>query len=148
MTTTPRPSKDEYMLMLAVVASKRSTCRHRQQGTVLARDYRVISAGYNGSPPGAVHCTDVDRDCIKEHGAPCRAEGLHGESNAIATAAKLGISTDGASMFSVYSPCLPCCNLMLTAGIKELVYWKVYENYPEGPKYLKTMGIDVRQVHI
>lgn len=142
-----RPNKDEYLLMLAEVASKRSTCRHRQQGTVLARDYRVIAAGYNGSPPGHTHCTDdvCWKDNFKKS---CRAEGLHGESNAIATAARLGIPTDGADMFSVYSPCLACCNLMMTAGIKRLVYQKRYENFHSGPEYLEANGIEVKQVSL
>lgn len=145
--TSPRPSKDEYLLMLAEVASKRSTCRHRQQGAVLARNYRVIAAGYNGSPPGHVHCTeDV---CLKDnHQKACRAEGLHGESNAIATAARLGIPTAGVTMFSVYSPCLACCNLMMTAGVERLVYQKRYESFHNGPEYLEANGIEAEQVSL
>jgi dCMP deaminase len=139
---TSRPSLDEYFLNIAKVTATRSTCRHRQQGAVLVRDNRIISCGYNGSPPGMPHC--IDLDCAKAQGAPCRAEGLHGETNAVASAARMGISTKDAVCYCIYSPCLACCNLLKTAGIKEVVYSEVYSGYPEGPVYLDRLGVRSR----
>jgi len=135
----PRPSKVEYFLQMAELVATRSTCLHRHQGSVITRDNRVISTGYNGSPPGGVHCTDAS--CRKVLSLDCRAEGLHGESNAIATAARLGIALNGATIYSVFSPCLACCNLILTAGIICVVYREIYENYYMGPEYLHEHGI-------
>lgn len=149
MTSTPdsapsRPSLDGYFMKIAEVVSKRSTCRHRHQGVVLARDKRIISSGYNGSAPGQVHC--IDSDCLKDLGGSCRAEGLHGESNAIASAALMGFSTKGATAYCLYSPCLACCNLLKSAGIVRVVYRETYEGYPEGSVYLSlTLGMEVQQ---
>lgn len=142
-----RSSLDEYFIMLAVHVSSRSTCRHRQQGAVLIKDRRVISTGYNGAPSGANHCIDLN-SCAKDRGDPCRAEGLHGESNAIAIAARMGIATERTTIYTVYSPCLACCNLLKTAGITEVKYMKLYENYKDGPEHLKELGIIVEQVVI
>jgi len=140
-----RQSFDEYMLSMARVTASRSTCLHRKQGAVLVMDKRVISTGFNGSPPNQPHCIDLGY-CAKEEGLPCRAEGLHGESNALLTAARLGISAQGSVLYTVYSPCRTCCNMLRVAGVTEVIYEHVYENYPEGPDYLKELGIECRQM--
>ncbi len=142
---TTRLTLDEYFMKIADIVASRSTCRHRNQGAVIIRDNRILSTGYNGSPSGQPHCIDLRR-CIKEEGFPCRAEGLHGESNAIASAAKMGISTEGASIYCIYSPCKACCNLLKSAGIAEVKYVEVYDGFPEGPAYLKELGI--KAIHL
>lgn len=143
--TTQRLSLDQYFMSIASITSERSTCRHRHQGTVLVRDKRIIATGYNGSAPGQPHCIDLGY-CNKAEDLPCRAEGLHGESNAIASAAKMGISTDGATAYCIYSPCLACCHLLKSAGIVRVVYKEVYDHHPEGPEYLKKLNISVSKL--
>jgi len=137
---TSRPSLDEYFMQITRVVASRSTCLHRDQGAVIVKDGRILSTGYNGSPPGQPHCIDLRR-CIKDEGFPCRAEGLHGESNAIASAAKVGVSVNGATIYCVYSPCEACCNLLKSAGIAEVKYAERYDGYPDGPEYLGALGI-------
>lgn len=142
-----RPTLDEYFIALAKATATRSTCRHRDQGTVIVKNKRVISTGYNGAPPGVRDCLQRGF-CSKVEGLPCLAEGLHGETNAIASAALMGISVEGATMYSVYSPCRSCCNLIKSAGIVEVMYCEVYDGFPEGPEYLSTsLGILVWCVH-
>jgi len=140
-----RPTLNGYFASMAILVSSRSTCRHRSQGTVLVKGGRVLSTGYNGAPSGLPHCIDSGC-CAKDHGMECRAEGLHGESNAIASAAKLGISTDGAIAYCVYSPCRSCCNLLKSAGIVEVKYEQVYDGFKEGPEYLKSLNIKVSKL--
>ncbi len=137
-----RPSVDEYFMKLAVLAASRSTCLHRQQGVVLVRDSHILSTGYNGSPPKQPHCTDLNY-CLKNDGHACRAEGLHGESNAVARAAREGISVKGATAYCVYSPCLACCNLLKSAGITRVVFRTLYPGFKTGPDYLAELDINV-----
>lgn len=142
---TARPTLDEYFMQLAKAASSRATCRHRWQGAVIIRNKRVISMGYNGAPPGVKDCLELGY-CSKERDLPCRADGLHGESNAIITAAKEGISVDGAVVYCIFSPCRSCCNMLKTVGIIEVVYEEVYDGFPTGPAYLESLGIKVRKL--
>ncbi len=135
-----RPTLDTYLIKVAHVVASRSTCRHRSQGAVIARNGRILSTGYNGAPSGQPHCIDL-KSCAKEDGLGCRAEGLHGESNAIASAANMGTSVDGATLYCVYSPCKACCNLLKSAGIVEVKYDKLYDGFPEGQLYLESLGI-------
>ena len=141
----PRPAKHEYFLALAIAASERSTCLHRHQGAVLTWDDRVISTGYNGSPPGGDHC-DALGWCAKDRKDFCRAEGLHAESNAVVSAAKMGISTKGAVCYCLYSPCISCCNILKVAGIVGVVYKELYDGFMQGPVYLSTLGIKATRV--
>jgi len=141
-TKTQRVSFDTCAMAMCYTVALRATCRHREQGAVIFKDRRVISCGYNGAPPGIKNCLERGF-CSKAKGLPCLAEGLHGESNAIITAARLGISVEGATLYCIYSPCRVCANMIKTAGITEVVYESVYDGFPEGPAYLKYLGIKV-----
>lgn len=142
-----RTSFDLYIMDIARIVASRSTCLHRHQGAVIVRDRRIISAGYNGSPPGAIHCVALGY-CNKEEFGWCRAEGLHGESNAIASAARMGISVAEATIYCLYSPCRACCNLIISAGITAVKYAELYESFPDVRIYLENLGIEVNECNI
>ena len=137
---TTRIPFDEYIMEICHTVSLRATCRHREQGAIIIRNKRIISTGYNGAPPGVLDCLELGY-CSKEKNNICLAEGLHGESNAIITAAREGINVNGSTMYCIYSPCKSCCNMIKTAGITGVIYEEVYSGYPYGPTYLADLGI-------
>lgn len=54
-----RPTLDQYLMELATVAAKRTTCIKRAVGCVLADECgRVLAIGYNGVASGQPHCND------------------------------------------------------------------------------------------
>lgn len=118
-----RKSWDEYFIDIAKQVASRSTCPRASVGAIIVRDRRIIATGYNGSAPGEPHCTDisclmVDNHCIRT---------IHAETNAVAQAAKFGISTDGATLYFWADPsrpiesCINCRKVMRAAGIVRLV---------------------------
>ncbi len=121
-----RPTWDEYFLMLAKLAATRSTCLAFPVGAVIVKNKQIVATGYNGSPSGSAHCTAQGycypglSSCDASKTMPSRA--VHAEANAIAQAAKHGISTDGASIYVTLEPCLSCLKLIISAGIKEVFY--------------------------
>ncbi|MDR3331309.1 MAG: dCMP deaminase family protein [Synergistaceae bacterium] len=134
-----RPSWDEYFMAMAKLASSRSTCNSRPTGAVIVRDKHVLATGYNGAPPGAPHCLGE----FTEDGVPychsrymkadegskfdfCRA--THAEANAIAQAARMGISIDGAWIYTTLSPCHTCMKLLAGAGLKHIYYERDYDS--------------------
>lgn len=117
-----RPSWDEYFVELSQVVAKRSTCNRRSVGAVLVRDKRILTTGYNGSPPGLPHCTD--EGCLMVEGHCVRA--IHAEQNAIVQAAVHGIDLRGATCYVTASPCVACAKLLIAAGIKRIVYLDEY----------------------
>ncbi len=121
-----RPTKTEYFMDMATLASKRSTCLRRAVGAVLVKDGHVLSTGYNGAPKGLDHCevTGCIRDRMNvpsgERHELCR--GVHAEQNAIIQAAYFGVSVNGAKIYITNHPCSVCAKMLLNAGIVEVIY--------------------------
>ena len=141
-----RPSWQQYFMQMAYLAAKRSTCLRRSVGAVLIRDNQIISTGYNGSPKGVPHCSEVG--CLRERmNVPsgekhelCR--GVHAEQNAIIQAAINGSSTRGTSLYCTHQPCSICARLIINAEIKT-VY--VSEAYPDalGEQLFREAGVEL-----
>ncbi|NEP45592.1 MAG: dCMP deaminase family protein [Okeania sp. SIO2H7] len=127
-----RPTWDEYFLMMAKLAATRSTCLAFPVGAVIVKDRQILATGYNGSPSGSIHCTSQGfcypglSSCDASKTLPSRA--VHAEANAIAQAAKHGISTAGASIYVTLEPCIYCLKLVISAGIKEVFYETVFNS--------------------
>ena len=116
-----RETWDAYFMKMAKLASSRATCCRAKVGCVLVRHSRVIATGYNGSPPGQPHCTDVGCDLVHDHCVRC----IHAEQNMVASAARMGISTNGGLLY-IWSeerpfPCDICAKLLTVTGIKGIV---------------------------
>ena len=127
-----RPTWDEYFLMLAKLAATRSTCLAFPVGAVIVKNKQVVATGYNGSPSGSAHCTAQGycypglSSCDTSKTLPSRA--VHAEANAIAQAAKHGISTEGGSIYVTLEPCLSCLKLIISAGIKEVFFETLFNS--------------------
>ncbi len=112
--------------MMAKLAATRSTCLGFPVGAVIVKDRQVVATGYNGPPSGSPHCIAQGfcyeglRSCIETKALPSRA--VHAEANAIAHAAKHGISTAGSRIYVTLEPCLSCLKLIISAGIREVLY--------------------------
>jgi len=120
-----RPSWDDYFMAITRIIATRGTCNRLYAGSILVKDNRIISTGYNGSPPGLPHCDDVGH--LLEEGHCVRT--IHGEHNALLQAAiQGGTSTIGSTMYTKYSPCIHCVKYIIACGIKRIVLGKVYRN--------------------
>ena len=134
-----RPSWDDYFMAIAKIIASRGTCDRLYAGSVLVKDNRIISTGYNGSPQGQPHCDDVGH--LLEEGHCVRT--IHGEHNAILQAAVHGsTSTVGSTMYTKYNPCIHCTKYVIAAGIKRVVVGKVYRG-EAALEMLKAAGVKV-----
>lgn len=134
-----RPNWDQYFVAIAKIIGTRSSCDRLRSGAVLVKDNRIIATGYNGAPQGLPNCDEVghmieERHCVRT---------IHGEHNAILQAAKLsGTSTDGATLYTKYLPCIHCCKYIVAAGVKRVVYMADYRA-SIAIEYLKSANIDI-----
>lgn len=135
-TSIPRITRDEMLVSVAEIVRRRSTCLRGQVGVVIAQNGRVVSLGYNGSPPSMPHCTEVGCDELtlydveegvskEKHELGCQ-RAIHAEANAIAWAARAGVSVTGGTMYSTHSPCRTCAGLVVSAGIASFYYVRSY----------------------
>lgn len=119
-----RKNWDEYFMDIARMAATRSTCDRKHVGAVIVRERAILSTGYNGSVPGAPHCDDVGHEM--ENGHCVRT--VHAEANAIIQAARNGVRTDRATIYTTASPCFSCFKLIVGAGIETIVFGEMYRD--------------------
>ncbi len=130
---------------IARLVARRSTCLRRQVGAVVVKDKHILATGYNGTPSGITHCSEVG--CLRqklnvpsgERHELCR--GLHAEQNAIIQAAKHGVNIAGATLYCTNSPCVICSKMIINAGVLKIVY---LEGYPDtlSRDMLREAGIE------
>lgn len=117
-----RPTWKQYFMGLAKHAATRATCDRKHVGAVLVRHNEVLATGYNGSIAGQPHCDDAGH--LMEDGHCVRT--VHAEANALASAAKRGISVEGSDCHVTAFPCWACFKLLANAGIERVFYGEEY----------------------
>lgn len=114
-----RKSWTSYFMEITEMVATRSTCDRAFVGcTLVNKDNRIVSTGYNGSVAGNPHCDDVGHVLRDDH---CIAT-IHAEMNALLYCAKEGISVKGATAYITHFPCLNCTKALIQAGIAKVVY--------------------------
>ncbi|PKN91743.1 MAG: CMP deaminase [Chloroflexi bacterium HGW-Chloroflexi-6] len=134
-----RPDWDSYFMKIASAVSERSTCDRAFVGSVLVRDKRILTSGFNGSPAGQEHCDEaghliVDGHCVRT---------IHAETNAIIQAALHGVSTKGSTCYVTHFPCINCTKVLINAGITRIVYGEAYRLDENALEFLKKANIEV-----
>jgi len=146
MLENDRPSWDAYFMKLAEDVSTRATCLRAKHGCVIVRDRTIISTGYNGSPRGFKHCTEVGCIMLQGHCVACE----HAERNAIYQAAKNGSSSlEGCTAYITGSPCIHCLRGLICTGIERIVYKdRGHYPYPEEEEEIRQHFINQSGIKI
>ena len=144
LTTQPdlptRLEWDEYFMSIALLASCRSPCERLHVGSVIVKDNRLISMGYNGFICGAPHISRVQNDHEQSI--------IHSEINAITDCAKRGASLNDAKIYVTHYPCINCFRTIAASNIKEIVYLNDYKNDAIISLLAQDAGILMRQLII
>jgi len=136
-----RPKWDDYFMALARIVATRSTCDRLRAGAVLVKENRIISTGYNGAPPGMPHC-DLKHGHLMEGGHCIRT--IHAEHNCLLQAAMISsASTQGATLYAKYGPCMHCAKYLVACGIKRIVVGPIYRHAQQAIDYLKEADVQV-----
>jgi len=134
-----RPSWDEYFMATAVLMASRSNCERLHVGCVIVsggkRKNRIVAAGYNGFLPGTPHVSRVHDG--HEQGT------VHAEQNAVADAARRGISVEDCTAYVTHFPCVNCAKILASAGIAEIRYRADYRNDPLVGQLMADAGVQV-----
>ena len=104
----------EYFRELAHVVKKKSKDVNTQIGAVIVgKDKEIISTGYNSFPRG------INDEIPSRQERPEKYFWFeHAERNAIYNAARIGVSTDGTTMYlNCGIPCADCTRGIINAGI-------------------------------
>ena len=129
---------DEYFMSIAILASQRSPCKRLQVGSVIVKNNRLISMGYNGFISGAPHISRIK----DEHEQSI----IHSEVNALADCAKRGASLENAKIYITHYPCINCFRSIAACELKEVIYLEDYNNDPIVEQLALDSGLTIRKL--
>jgi dCMP deaminase len=91
------------------------------------KDGSIIAMGANRSIPDLCKfrgCLRVEKygNNSKEHRNPEDCRAIHSEIDAIGNAAKVGVCTQGSTIYVTRYPCEACARLIIASGIKRVVF--------------------------
>lgn len=132
-----RISWDKYFIEISKLISKRGTCSRKKVGAVIVKDNDIISTGYNGSPKGMEHCSDIG--CLMENKHCIRT--IHAEQNALL---KAGKNANEAILYCTDLPCPMCFKMCIQSGINKIIYINDY-NKNNLKYWIKNSGIKLIQ---
>lgn len=138
MISEKRMEWDDYFISIAILASQRSPCTRLHVGSVIVKDNRMISMGYNGFIAGCPHVSHM-RDGHEQ-------ATIHSEINAICDCAKRGVSLHGAKIYITHYPCLQCFKTICSSGIVEIIYLDDYNNDELVASISKDSNIVIRKL--
>jgi dCMP deaminase len=112
--------------------AERSTCLRAKVGAVIVRNRSILATGYNGSPAGLPHCTEVGCLIYESRNPDGEVEQncfrtIHAEINAITQAARNGAAIQDADIYVTHTPCIHCLKVLINTGIRTVYYGKPYK---------------------
>jgi dCMP deaminase len=126
----------------ALLMSSRSACGRLRVGCVLVsageHPHRIIAAGYNGFLPGCSHRSRM-------RGGHEQAT-VHAEQNAIADAARRGVSVAGATAYITHFPCINCAKILAAAGVRAVKYHDEYDHDALVDELCREAGIEIARL--
>jgi len=141
---------DKQYIRIAEIVAESSKCVSLQVGAVIVMDGRIISTGYNGTPPKYLNCDEVHSCRGEKHTAWSLKYEIHAEQNAISFAARNGVTTNGSTMYVTIEPCFSCLKTIASAGIVRVVFGDHYYNELDGSSekidFAKHCGIELVRV--
>ncbi len=146
--------KEKHIAMymeMAEVAAKSSYAKRLQVGSIAVKDHRILSVGYNGTPPGMDNnCEEVVTPTLPylQGDGPTlktRKEVIHAEMNLIYKMARDGQAGNGADIFITHAPCFECSKAILSVGFNSVYFRNAYRD-SSGIDMLWQNGVQVRQV--
>jgi dCMP deaminase len=129
---------DEYFMSIALLASCRSPCERLNVGSVIVKNNRLISMGYNGYIPGAPHISRVEDNHEQSI--------IHSEINAITDCARRGVSLDSSKIYVTHYPCINCFRSIAACGIKNVIYLEDYNNNPIVNDLANDSNIEIKKL--
>ena len=123
-------------MRIAMAVRARANCTGNRVGAILVKDRRIISTGYNGTPFHMSNCLDGGCNRCADRGRYESGKDydlcicVHAEQNSLLAAARFGIASEEAMLYSTMRPCFGCTKELLQAGIATVYYLHEWR-YPD-----------------
>lgn len=148
--------KHSTWMKIACDVADESKCISHHVGAVIVNNDRIVSTGYNGTPPKQPNCCDVNAHLVHdktlqqwvsdeakvEHHHWSQLHEIHAEMNALLYSSPK--DRIGATLYSTLQPCYTCSLLIAASGITKVIYEKGYPRTPpEATSVLEQAGIEI-----
>jgi len=124
-----------------------SSAQSLKVGSIVVKDNRIISIGYNGMPSGWSNtCEEVTGEYdfgVKT--TKTKPEVIHAEANAISKLAGSNESGKDATMYITHAPCIECAKMIYASGITTVFYKHKYRD-ENGIHFLEKCKIKVEKL--
>lgn len=137
---------DDYFMGFAIHASSKSKDPSTKVGcVVVGPDGEIRATGYNGIPRGV-------KDLPERLERPAKYLWVsHAEENAVAHAARVGVSLKGCRAYVTHHPCSRCARTLIQAGVELVVVGPNVTMMPEAEfatagVMFEEAGVVVRKV--
>lgn len=124
---------DNYMLSIADLTASMSKATRLKVGAVFSRDNRPLCTGWNGVLEGS---PDDSCEYLVNGQLVTKPTVIHAEMNALRYMARVGIPTEGATLYLTHAPCIDCAKHLAGIGLSRIVYRHAYRS-TEGIDYLR-----------
>lgn len=130
-----KPKLIQAYMECAEAFAKCSNATRLKVGSVIVKDNRIISCGYNA------HAEHINDPCELPDGST-DPRVRHSEKNALMGLARSNQSAVGATLFCNYACCEMCAIDIVDSGITDFVYKHEYRS-DTGLEYLKKNNVKV-----
>ena len=125
---------DACYIAVADQFSKLSYADRLKVGAAILTENGGLYCGFNGTLPG------FPNTCEKVDGSTDESITSHAEQNSLYKMLREGVSAKGATMYVTHSPCPQCCKMIISSGIKRVVYREEYR-ISDGLEVLMKAGV-------
>ncbi|KKW35822.1 hypothetical protein A2852_00750 [Candidatus Adlerbacteria bacterium RIFCSPHIGHO2_01_FULL_54_23] len=135
---------DREFMRKAVVESQKSPDWWRQIGAVLVKDGKIFLSAHTQHFPSD-HALDIFGTPRSNYDWGQRPDvyiAMHSEAGVVAQAAREGVSTAGALLYTSTFPCMNCAFLIARAGIRKVFYKEGYSNL-DSEGVLKSADVEI-----
>lgn len=133
----------DFYMKFAQDTAQLSSARRLKVGSVLVREDKILSFGYNGTHEG--HDNNCEIEVVDEVGTlvlTTKQEVIHSEMNTIGKLTRSNESSENATMIMTHSPCIECAKMISRLGLRELIYKDEYRSL-DGVNFLRSCGLTV-----
>ena len=143
--------RDDFFMDIARVVAEKCTCDRWKCWCIIVKDNSVISSWFATAPEWSGTCDKVWHQMISiindkwEKEEHCMRNNC-AEQNAIASAARKGISLEWSTLYVTMTPCTirHCAHMIVACGIKRVVCDKRYLYGDEAEEIFRKAWIDLK----
>ncbi len=143
--TISTKKRDEELMKLSHKEAAKAADWWRQIGAVLVKNSKPQVIGHNRPLGAEDYSANIFGDPRSNFDAGEYielAKTIHAEAGVIAEAARIGLATEGASIYVSTFPCPVCAKLIAASGIKKVYYDKGY-SLLDAEDILNAAGIEI-----